>query len=87
MDSGQLVDLCPQHTVMVDLYWHHWELEPPLAHDVTALIVKAAHRELVSAVADESVMMIAEPSESMAGLRHTSTAMAGNTAKANCNTE
>ncbi|MCV0437564.1 MULTISPECIES: HTH-type transcriptional regulator ArgP [unclassified Hydrogenophaga] len=87
VESGQLVDLCPQHTVMVDLYWHHWELEPPLAHDVTALIVKVAHRELVSPVADESVLVLAEPSESMAGLRHTSTAMAGNTAKADCNTE
>lgn len=54
---------------------------------MTALIVKVAHRELVSAVADESVLVLAEPSESMTGLRHTSTTVAGNTAKADCNTE
>jgi LysR family transcriptional regulator, chromosome initiation inhibitor len=46
VDSGDLVDLCPDESVMVDLFWHHWELEPPLAHDITAVIVEMAHQRL-----------------------------------------
>jgi LysR family transcriptional regulator, chromosome initiation inhibitor len=46
VDGGNLVDLCPGESVMVDLFWHHWELEPPLAHDITAVIVEMAHRRL-----------------------------------------
>jgi LysR family transcriptional regulator (chromosome initiation inhibitor) len=42
VEAGKLVDVCPGKRVMVDLYWHHWDLEPPLASDVTALIVKVA---------------------------------------------
>jgi LysR family transcriptional regulator (chromosome initiation inhibitor) len=49
VDSGRLIDLCPEEAVVVDLYWHHWELEPPLASDITALIIKVAHRALLPA--------------------------------------
>jgi LysR family transcriptional regulator, chromosome initiation inhibitor len=44
--AGQLVDVCPSERVMVDLFWHHWDLEPPLASDITALIVKVARHNL-----------------------------------------
>ena len=86
VDSGRLVDLCPNHRVMVDLYWHHWELEPPLAHDVTALIVKVAHRELVSRAVDVPVVLVAGSEDSASRLRHVNPMMAGNNAKADCNT-
>jgi len=46
---GQLVDLVPDEAVLVDLYWHHWDMEPPLAHDITALIVNVARDRLVPA--------------------------------------
>jgi LysR family transcriptional regulator (chromosome initiation inhibitor) len=86
VDSGRLVDLCPNHRVMVDLYWHHWELEPPLAHDVTALIVKVAHRELVSRAAEEPVVVVAGSGDSATRLRHVSPVVARNNAKDDCNT-
>jgi LysR family transcriptional regulator, chromosome initiation inhibitor len=37
---GDLVDLAPDLPVLVDLYWHHWGLEPPLARDITAHLVE-----------------------------------------------
>lgn len=86
VDSGRLIDLCPNHGVMVDLYWHHWELEPPLAHDITALIVKVAQRELVSRAVDDSVKVVAGSGDSATSLRHVSPLVASNKAKANCNT-
>jgi len=45
-DNGRLVDVAPGAPAMVDLYWHHWDLEPPLAHDITTLIVDVARRYL-----------------------------------------
>lgn len=36
----------PDEPVMVDLYWHHWELEPPLAHQIRSLIVSVARGHL-----------------------------------------
>ena len=86
VDSGRLIDLCPNHGVMVDLYWHHWELEPPLAHDVTSLIVNVAHRELVSRTAEESEVVVAGSGDSATRLRPVSPAVASNKAKADCNT-
>jgi LysR family transcriptional regulator (chromosome initiation inhibitor) len=46
VDDGRLVDIAPSEPAMVDLYWHHWDLEPPLAHEITTLIVSAGHRHL-----------------------------------------
>ncbi|MCY1556715.1 hypothetical protein D9M68_934880 [compost metagenome] len=80
------MDLCPNHRVMVDLYWHHWELEPPLAHDVTALIVKVAQRELVSRAIEEPVLVVAGSDDSARGPRHASPAVVSNKTKADCNT-
>ena len=30
---GELVDLAPDEPVLVNLHWHHWEMEPPLSRD------------------------------------------------------
>ncbi len=46
ISHGQLVDLAPELAVDVALYWHHWELEPPVARDITALIVEIAGQQL-----------------------------------------
>lgn len=86
VDSGRLIDLCPNHGVMVDLSWHHWELEPPLAHDITALIVKVAKRELVSRSVDDLVKVVAGSDDSATRLRHVSPLVASDKAKADCNT-
>ena len=32
--------------MLVDLYWHHWELEPPLARETSLLIVSTGHQFL-----------------------------------------
>jgi LysR family transcriptional regulator (chromosome initiation inhibitor) len=34
-----LVDLAPHHPVVVDLFWHHWEHEPPLAQEITKQVL------------------------------------------------
>jgi len=50
--SNRLVEVTPEEPVLVDLYWHHWEVEPPLAHQISQLVVDQARRQLVpSAVA------------------------------------
>ncbi len=47
VSAGRLVDLAPHEPVLVDLYWHHWEVEPPLARDTSRLVVERARRHLV----------------------------------------
>jgi len=50
--SNRLVEVTPEEPVLVDLYWHHWEVEPPLAQQISQLVVDQARRQLVpSAVA------------------------------------
>lgn len=34
-----LVDLAPGQPVLVNLYWHHWEMEPTIAQEITGLVV------------------------------------------------
>lgn len=47
-DAGlDLVDLAPESPVFVDLYWHHWEVEPPLSREITQRVVDEARRVLV----------------------------------------
>ena len=45
--EGRLVDLAPREPVQVDLYWHHWEVEPPISREITELIVREARRYLL----------------------------------------
>lgn len=47
----RLVDLAPHEPVQVELYWHHWEVEPPLAREITQLVVSEARRQLTPVVA------------------------------------
>jgi len=47
IESGDLVTLAPQHTVCVDLYWHHWMTAPPNAQAISNLIVREARQVLV----------------------------------------
>lgn len=44
-----LVDLAPGHHMDVTLYWHHWNSELSVAHDITALVTAEARRELLAA--------------------------------------
>jgi LysR family transcriptional regulator (chromosome initiation inhibitor) len=46
-ERGELVDLALSEPVLVDLYWHHWELEPPLSCEITKLVVCHAQAELL----------------------------------------
>ena len=52
--QGRLVELAADEPVLVDLYWHHWEIEPPLSQDITRLVVSEAHRLLVASAKVES---------------------------------
>ena len=45
--DGRLIDLAPDQPMRVRLYWHRWELEPPLAQQITQLIVSTARGVLV----------------------------------------
>ncbi|WP_181916721.1 HTH-type transcriptional regulator ArgP [Paraburkholderia sp. BL27I4N3] len=47
ISDGRLVALAPDHDVMIDLYWHHWEQEPGPLAKISALVMDAARRSLV----------------------------------------
>lgn len=47
VQDGTLQELAPDDPVQVDLYWHHWETEPPIARDITAMIVGHAANCLI----------------------------------------
>ena len=42
-----LQELAPSHPVHVNLYWHHWEMEPPIARAITELVVSHAAERLI----------------------------------------
>lgn len=44
--TGQLVELTPSYKVTVPLYWHHWQMELPLAQAMTKIITAHAHQTL-----------------------------------------
>ena len=46
-ERGELVDLAPDEPVLVNLHWHHWELEPPLSREITDLVVRHAQAQLL----------------------------------------
>lgn len=54
--AGQLVDLAPQTPVLVNLYWHHWDIEPPLLNEVSELIVREARRTLLPHVKHDAAV-------------------------------
>ena len=45
--EGVLQELAPSQPVQVNLYWHHWEMEPPIAREITELIVGHAAKCLI----------------------------------------
>jgi LysR family transcriptional regulator (chromosome initiation inhibitor) len=47
VQEGVLQDLAPGDPVHVALYWHHWAMEPPLAREITELIVGHAAKCLI----------------------------------------
>lgn len=47
VQEGVLVDLAPGQPVLVNLYWHHWEMEPPIAQEITGLVVGRANGCLI----------------------------------------
>jgi len=47
VQEGVLEELAPGLPVRVNLYWHHWEMEPPIARAITELIVSHAAERLI----------------------------------------
>ncbi|GAA0739544.1 HTH-type transcriptional regulator ArgP [Ideonella azotifigens] len=47
LQEGVLQELAPGDPVHVDLFWHHWEMEPPIAREITDLIVGHAAKCLI----------------------------------------
>jgi hypothetical protein len=46
LERGRLVDLTPKLQINVPLYWYHWNLELPLARQITKTITAHAHKVL-----------------------------------------
>jgi LysR family transcriptional regulator (chromosome initiation inhibitor) len=46
LETGQLVELTPSCKVSVPLYWHHWQMELPLAQAMTQTITAHARKML-----------------------------------------
>lgn len=46
LESGDLVDLAPAHSLPVDLYWHCWNLDSQVIDRLTAALVGAAEQAL-----------------------------------------
>jgi LysR family transcriptional regulator (chromosome initiation inhibitor) len=47
LERGRLVDLTPKLQINVPLYWYHWNLELPLARQITKTITAHAHKVLM----------------------------------------
>jgi LysR family transcriptional regulator (chromosome initiation inhibitor) len=47
VEQGALVDLAPDQPVLVNLYWHHWAMEPPIAQEITGRVVDHARHCLI----------------------------------------
>lgn len=47
VQEGVLQELAPGDPVQVDLYWHHWEMEPPIAREITQMIIVRAAQCLI----------------------------------------
>ena len=54
--SGALIELAPDDPVLVDLYWHHWEVEPPLAQEISRLVIDEARRHLLLRAEDSPAL-------------------------------
>ncbi len=50
LECGKLIDLTPSNSVLVTLYWHHWQVESDLAKTITELLVQTARKALIQDV-------------------------------------
>jgi len=46
LDSGRLIDLTPEYSVKVKLYWHCWNLNSPLLKNLTRHLLAGARKKL-----------------------------------------
>jgi LysR family transcriptional regulator, chromosome initiation inhibitor len=69
VEAGRLIEIVPGEPVMVDLHWHHWDLEPPLAHEITSLIVRVARGHLVPPAQAPALRQPDEGSPPTSGVR------------------
>lgn len=54
IETGDLVELAPDHPVRVALHWHRWELEPPIASAISAQVVREGKARLLAAGLQET---------------------------------
>jgi LysR family transcriptional regulator (chromosome initiation inhibitor) len=47
IDSGELAALAPDHKMIVNLYWHHWETAPSNAQAIRELVMRHAKQTLI----------------------------------------
>lgn len=47
LDQGLLVDIAPDHALLIQLYWHCWNLESEVLDALTAALTQAATQSLV----------------------------------------
>lgn len=46
VETSKLIELVPGQTMTVVLYWHRWEIEPPIFQEMTRVVVRAARSVL-----------------------------------------
>ncbi len=46
IDQGRLVNIAPDHSLAVQLYWHCWNLESEVLDNLTSALTRAAAKEL-----------------------------------------
>jgi len=46
VDAGAIVELAPGQALDVQLYWHHWAAEPPMAATITRRVLETARARL-----------------------------------------
>jgi LysR family transcriptional regulator (chromosome initiation inhibitor) len=51
---GELIDLAPSIQLRVPLYWHRWRREPPMARQVSELLVETARVALTTDAVETS---------------------------------
>jgi LysR family transcriptional regulator, chromosome initiation inhibitor len=47
LECGRLIDLAPSNSVLITLYWHHWQIESELGKKITELLVQTARESLI----------------------------------------
>ncbi len=87
VNEGRLVDIAPSEPMGVDLYWHHWGLEPPLAQDIANLIIDIARGHLKPPSGATSTPGAQSSCDSASLLRNGPRPVAGNGGSAHCSAD